>query len=96
MNGQCEVCSEHHALTGELQEGGRGVDRELCQTCWTDETFRCPDCSLSFWNSQGTRVFGTPELYCDRCAKQYPHVAASLARAAGMDVDRDDFNERRR
>lgn len=92
VHGDCELCSEHHALVGEIVEGHRTVTHQLCGTCWEQETFRCPDCREHFWSREGVRVFNISDLYCPRDAKTYPHVAESL----DGDARRAEMNEVRR
>lgn len=96
VHDDCELCSEHQTLTGQIREGCTYARHVLCGPCWETETFTCPDCHENFWNEQGTRVFSTPDLYCQRCTRAYPHVAAGRERESRRDIARDDFEQVRR
>ena len=90
----CAECGEDAVVGVPIQGHSREVP--LCDTCADHAVTACPGCDQTFWSREGVRIFNTGNLYCRRCAKHHPAVAADLHRAQLRDEARDDFNEVRR
>ncbi len=87
----CAGCAEP-PTTAEIVAGKL---TPLCSDCFHDSTFVCPDCSERHWSAYGVRVFVSPSLYCQPCAK-VKDDGINASWQARQDEHRDEFQQRRR
>lgn len=93
----CVICGDDAVWAPTIAEGSLLKDVPLCGDCTDDKTAICPGCDHRIWQADGVRVYSTPDLYCRPCAdkKEAAFVAGWLSEHR-RDVNRDDFNDRRR
>jgi hypothetical protein len=65
----CLFCGDD-AVTSYVFQGDSHPS-PTCGTC-ADQVETCPTCEQSFFGPDGTRIYGTPNLYCPRCAAAHP------------------------
>jgi hypothetical protein len=79
----CCICGED-AVVGVLVQG-HICEVPLCDTCADNVVTKCAGCDNTFWMREGTRIYGNPNLYCIRCAKQINEAIAAKRPAPSFD-----------
>src|SRR5688572_30557278 len=91
---ECRGCGEEADGCTRIQ--GTFMEIPLCRDCQDDLTAICPSCDQRIWQTRGTRLYSTSNLYCEKCVKQNNAVAASVDADLKADEQADHFNEFRR